>query len=342
MKKTLSILLMLCLFVQVSFAQIAAVKDLIEQGIKMHDKKNFSGAIESYKKALQIDKKSPWANYECASSYFAMKDYENCIKHCDNVIAANIDYVDQAYILKGSALDVTGKPQEAVIIYKRALQSFTGNYLLYYNLALTSFNLKDYKTTDDALQKVLKLNPSHNNSHYLLALSMINQGKRVKAILALYNFLLLEPLGGKAEAALQALDDEFKKGVKVEKDKNSTITIPDKKDEDFYTADLMLGLLESSTANETNKGKSETQLFVEKTESLFKILGESKKNNKGFWWNFYVDYFYSICENKFTEPFCQYIGQSRDSTYKKWVSDKKNLEKLEAFSTWYVKYERKF
>ncbi len=342
MKKNLSILLMLCLFVQVSFAQIAAVKDLIEQGIKMHDKKNYSGAIESYKKALQIDKKSPWANYECASSYFALKDYDNCIKYCNDVIAVNIDFVDQAYILKGSSLDVMGKPKDAVKIYKKGLQSYTGNYLLYYNLALTSFNLKDYKTTDDALQKALKLNPSHNNSHFLLALSMINQGNRVKAILALYNFLLLEPVGGKAVAALQALDDEFKKGVKLEQDNNTTIIISDKKDDDFYTADLMLGLLESSKANEDNKGKSVSQLFIEKTESLFKILGESKNNKKGFWWNFYVDYFYAISENKFTEPFCQYVGQSRDSTYKEWVSDKKNLEKLEAFSTWYVKYERKF
>ena len=342
MKKLFSFLLILLFLQQVSFAQLTAVKDLIAQGIKLHDKGDYNGALESYKRALLIDKKSPQANYESASSCFALKDYINCIKYCDNTIALNLDYIDQAYILKGSALDVSGKPKEAVSTYQKAIQNFTTNYLLYYNLGLTSFNLKDYSTTDNVLQKALKLNPSHTSSHFLLALCMINQGKSVKAILALYNFLLLEPKGVKASAALQALNDQFKKSVKGEDDKTVGVTITDNKDDDFYTVDLMLGLLESSKTNEVNKGKSESQLFLETTESLFKILGESKQNKKGFWWNFYVDYFYAISNNKYTEPFCQYITQSQGNTYKAWVSDKKNMANLESFSTWYLKYIRKF
>jgi hypothetical protein len=324
-----------------TFAQETVIKDLINQGIKLHDKGAYTGAIDMYNKALLLDKRSPLANNEIASTYLANKDYESCIRHCDQVINVNIDYVDQAYILKGSAQDLLGKPQDAVKTYKTALKKYTGNQLLYYNLALTSFNLKEYKDAADALQHSLKLNPSHASSHFLLGLTMLVQEQRVKGMLAIYNFLLLEPTSKRTASALLALEDEMKRGVQKDSAGPATITRPSKKEDDeFYTAELMLDLLESSKANESNKGKSAHELFTENTHSFFIILGEMKKDRQGFWWNFYVDYFYTLATNKHTEAFCYYITQSKGDIYTKWVQD--NLSKIEAFSTWYTKYLHKF
>ena len=111
----------------------------------MHDKGDYEGAIQFYKKALQSDKNSIQANYELASSYLAIKNYANTLKYADKVIARNLDYVDQAYILKGSALDLMGRKPEAINTYRLALKKYKTNHLLYYNLALTSFNIKNYK-----------------------------------------------------------------------------------------------------------------------------------------------------------------------------------------------------
>ena len=341
-KPILLILLFTCLLSGV-FAQNNAITELINEGIKMHDKGDYTDAVDQYKKALLLNPKSPQANYEIASSFFALKNYETAIKYCNKVIAAQSAYMDQAYILKGSAQDVLGKPKEAVKTYKLALQKYTQNYLLFYNLALTSFNLKAYKDTDAALRSALKLNPSHASSHFLLALSMLVQENRVKGILALYNFLLLEPKSKRTTAALQTLQEELKKGVKKDSEKSTTITLPGKKaDDEFYTAELMLGLLESSKTNESNKTKSAAEIFAENTNSFFTILGEMKKDKKGFWWDFYVDYFYTIATNKHTEAFCYYIAQSKDDAYDEWVKDKTNLKKMEDFSEWYTKYLHKF
>lgn len=341
MKKNISLLLLFTFFVLGLFAQQTAVTDLISQGIKLHDKGDYTGAINLYKKALVLDKRSAHTNYEMASSYFSMKDYANTVKYSNIVIALNIDYVDQAYMLKGSAQDLSGKPREAVKTYIQALKKYTNNYLLYYNLALTSFNLKEHKDADNALQKALKINPYHASSHLLLAYSMMIQENRVKGILALYNFLLLEPKGNRTASALKLLEEQLKEGVKKDNKKSVTITLPGKKDNDeFYTAELMLGLLESSKLNETNKGKSAAVLFAENTNSFFTILGEMKKDKKGFWWDFYVDYFYTLAINNHTEAFCYYITQSKDDTYTQWVQN--NLEKAEAFSTWYTKYLHTF
>ena len=312
------------------------INGLISEGIKLHDKGNYIGAIDLYKKALLVNNISTQANYEIASTYLTIKDYKNAIKYSDNVIAANVDYMDQAYILKGAALDNLGKQLEAIKTYEQGLKKFTKNYLLYYNLALTSFSLKDYKTADGSLEKALTLNPSHASSHFLLALSMRTQGNRVKGILALYNFLLLEPNSKRTASAVKTLEAALKKS-----NEKISLAMPTKKENDeFYTAELMLALLESSKANESNKTKSAAQLFSENTNSFFEILGAIKKEKKDFWWSFYVDYFYTIASNNLTEAFCYYITQVNEDVYKEWL--KNNLQQLESFLAWQTKYLHKF
>jgi tetratricopeptide (TPR) repeat protein len=313
--------------------------NFITEGIKLYDKGDYEGTLEMYKKALTSNPTSVHAKYEIASTYLQLKDYTNAIKYSEKVIAINRDYVDQAYILKGSALDNLHKPTEAVAVYKLAIKKFPKNQLLYYNLALTSFGLKDFKTTDDASIKALMLNPLHANSHFLLALSQLTQGKRVPAILALYNFLLLEPKSKRSPSALQTLEDEWKKQSVKKKAANKNEPVKKEEDE-FYTVSLMLDVLESSKNNEANKTKPAIVLFAENTNTFFTTLGEAKKDKKNFWWNFYVDYFYTLAQNHHTEALCYYITQSKDSAYDEWLKD--NLKTMETFSEWYTKYLHKF
>ena len=145
MKKIIGFLLVALLLCLGVFAQ---ENNFITEGIKMHDKGDYTGAVEMYKKALQSNKNSIHAHYEIASSYLALKDYANTLKHANIVIARNLDYVDQAYILKGSALDLTGRKTEAIKTYNQAVKKYPKNHLLYYNLALTNFNLQNYPKHD--------------------------------------------------------------------------------------------------------------------------------------------------------------------------------------------------
>jgi tetratricopeptide (TPR) repeat protein len=335
MKKMIGFLLVALSLCSGVFAQ---ENNFITEGIKMHDKGDYEGAIAFFKKALQSDKNSIQASYEMASSYLALKDYSNTLIYADKVIARNLDYVDQAYILKGSALDLSGKKTEAINIYKLALKKYKTNHLLYYNLALTSFNVKNYKEAEDALQKALKLNPLHASSHFLLGMSMIGQKKRVQACLALYNFLLLEPKTKRSASALLALEDEWKNAGKQEVISNNVQA--NKVEDEFSTVRLMLDVLEASKNNEANKNKTAVALLAENTQIIFTLLGEVKKDKKGFWWNFYVDYFYTLASNHHTEALCYYIYQSRGDTYDVWLKD--NLPKMEALSEWYTKYLHKF
>lgn len=324
-----------------AYAQEAVINDFVNQGIKLHDKGNYTAAVDLYKKALLLNPKSAFANYEIASTYLALKDYQSAIVHSNKVIVANIDYVDQAYILKGTALDKSGKLYEAVAVYKEGIKKFKGNHLLYYNLALSLVNVEDYTQAADALEKSLQLNPAHASSHLFLGNIMSIQQQRIKSILALYNFLLLEPQTNRTTTAYGMLEEQYKKRIKNDTEKSVTITVPAKtKNDEFYTAELMLDLLEAGKTNEANKNKTAMQLFAENTNSLFTILGELKKNKHGFWWDFYVTYFYDMAQKNHTAAFCYYISQkSKPNDYSNYY--KTNLPKLELFSEWYTRYDRK-
>ena len=61
----------------------SSIDDLVEEGIKYHDKGDYDKAIETYKKALEINPESTLVNYEIALSYFSKGDYKLAIKYSD-------------------------------------------------------------------------------------------------------------------------------------------------------------------------------------------------------------------------------------------------------------------
>ena len=52
------------------------INSWVEKGIVFHDEGNYEKAIETYKKALEIDPKSSLVHYEISLSYFYNKDYK--------------------------------------------------------------------------------------------------------------------------------------------------------------------------------------------------------------------------------------------------------------------------
>jgi hypothetical protein len=341
MRKIINAILIFSLLVFKVYGQADDLQSYIDEGVKLYDNGDFKGAIEQYKNALAIDKNSVLANYEIASTYFALEEYKNAIEHIDVVLSGKSNNLENAYILKGSALDMLGNTKEAIKSYKEGIKKFPNSNLLYYNIALTYYNIKDYKNSEDALLKSLTIKSTHASSHLLLGIMMSQQGKRVKSLLALYNFLLLEPVGKRAESAYQLLDRELKRGVTRQNDKETTITISSNKESDeFMAAELMLSLLEASKGIEENKDKTEYELFTTNTKSFFTILGELKKNQKGFWWDNYVDFFYDMIKEEHVEAFSYYITQSKeDEKITEWL--KNNQKKTDALLAWQTNYNRK-
>lgn len=336
MKKKLLGMILISFFTINQVIAQSNINNLIKEGIQYHDKGDYKKAIETYEKALKLEPKSPLANYEIALSYFSKKDYKKAIKHSDIVLNQNDKYMLQAYMTKGSALDLLGKTKESIKLFKKAIKTTKGHYLLDYNLALNYFKINDLNNAEQNVINAIKQNPNHSSSHLMLAKIHNLKENSVQTLLATYYFLFLEPNTTRSNEALQLLQHNFG-GKNVSKDSNKpntiNITLSENNDSQFGAAELMVSMLEASKSLEENKEKTSDEMFLKNTNSFFTILGELKEEeNKEIWWTFYTTFFYNLSKSEHLETFCKYITQNENDASNKWLTQ--NEEKLIKFDNW--------
>lgn len=330
----LTILFLTLLFTTSIYGQ-SELEILVDQGVQYHDMGDFDKAIDTYKKALKIDPKSALVNYEIALSLFSKGDYKESEKYSKEVLKQNKDFMLEAYIINGSALDMLGKTNESIELFEKAIKKTKGSYLLYYNLALNYYKINNLDKAEENVINAIEMNPNHSSSHLMLAHIENQKGNPVQALLASHYFLLLEPISARSKEGYDLIQKNFKGNVREDKDnpKNITILVSPDENNEFSPVELMISMLAASKTLEDNKDKTEDEMFVENTESFFKVLGELKKpESKGIWWNFYTDFFYSIAKSDYIETYCKYISQVGSKNSKDWIA--KNESQLNDFSEW--------
>jgi len=311
------------------------VEKLVQKGIEYHDNGEYKKAIDTYKEALIFDPKSTLINYEMALTYMNMGDYEKSIEHADIVLKQNEQNMIEAYVVKGSALDVMGKTKQSIKVFEKAIKKTEGHYLIYYNLAINYFNMNEIEKAEENIFNALLLNPEHPSSHLMLAKIHDTKKNAVKSILASHFFLFLEPNTKRSIEGNELLQNNFGGNVTTDEEEPNTINIllslNDTKE--FGAAELMVSMLSASNKLEKNRDKTEDELFVENTASFFKMLGElNKEKEDNFWWNFYIPFFYDLANSAHLETYCKYITQSVNSNSEDWLSE--NPSKLDELEQW--------
>ncbi len=316
------------------FAQ-NTVEDYVKEGIKFHDNREYDKAIIEYNKALELDPKSTLINYEISLSYFSKGNYKEAIKYSDFVLKQKENHMLQAYLTKGSALDMLGKTKESIKLFEKAIKQKENHYLLNYNLGLNYYKLGNLDKAEENVIRAIELNSNHSSSHLMLANIHNQKGNSVQTLLATHYFLFLEPNGKRSEEAYQMLQNNFGGNVSKNSNKPNTINImlSPNNDRQFGAAELMISMLEASKSIEENEGKTEDEMFIKNTESFFKVLGElKKKKNKEIWWTFYTTFFYDLAKSEHLETYCNYIIQIANESSQKWLTE--NNTKLTEFDTW--------
>jgi tetratricopeptide (TPR) repeat protein len=316
-------------------AQPDKIQDYVSKGIELHNQGKFNEAIACYKAALAIDKKSALANYELSYTYFVIKSYSEAIKYSKLALKHPNDIQHQAYVILGSSLDLTGKPEKAIKTYEQGLTKFPNSNLLNYNLALTCFNHGQLDKAEIAAINAISIKPTHGSSHVVLSAIMQEKGQRVKSMLPLYFLLMLEPNSQRSPLIYKNLLRQLGQGVEKKDDKNINVNISlsGSQTDEFSAAEMMISLLAASKFTEENKNKYEVELFVEANNGIFSILGELKKEQKGFWWDLYVTNFYSLVQTDNDEAFSYFISQSTGSKQvNEWIA--KNPEKIQKLNDW--------
>ena len=323
---------LLCLLCISLFAQEETAQEYIDKGITYHDQGDYDKAIEAYKKALEIDPNSSIAYYEISFSYFGKQDYKKAEEYGKKSIALDDKNLVHSYITLGNALDMQGKSKEALKIYEKALKKFN-HPLLNYNYAVTLYDEKQFDKAYTVITEGIAQNPNHPTSHILLSDIMAKKGNRIKAVLPLYYFLMLEPATERSERQYQRLQNYLSQGVSAS-DTGIDITINPAED-DFSAAEMMMSMVKASNSLEENKDKTALELFAENNASIFSILGELRDDKKGFWWDVYVDPFYSLTQDNLIPVFSYYISFTQGEAATQWLTS--HEEDYNRFKNWFAK-----
>ncbi len=360
----------LCSLLFVSFSLFAQkdVKSLVREGIKLHDTGNYEEAIKKYEEAAKIEPKSTLVNYEMANTYIAMSDFKKAVKFADKVIDVKGDNLDEAYMLKGTALDMDGKPKDAIKAYKDGIKANPNSYLLNFNLGITLSGLKELKEAEPYYLEAIRLKPSHASSHLQLGNIGMAFDSKTKGLLSYYFYLLLDPNNKFSKLAYENIKKLMPDAESL-KDKNNpnsfNISISQSGDSEVSSLDLLLSMMSltetmmdssslkiegakkaedsAATRKIMNKiaPKNTFDAFAKRNDSFFKSIGEMNDKKKGkhsFWWHFYAEFFADLQKNGHTEAFSFYISQpSKDKYVKDWL--KGNREKVEKFTAWVGAYK---
>lgn len=319
----------------------------IEAGIELHDDGKYGEALSKYDEALQMDANNLFALSEKAMTLEASKRYEEAIEISKLILKLYPEQDNKTvYVVYGNSLDHSNKKDLALEIYDEGLKKHPTYYQLFYNKAITLYSIKEVEKAELAFEEATKLNPTHTSSFN--ALGVLNNSNRIASIMASSRYLVLDNKSSRAKGNLESLLALMKKGVTKTGEKNISLVLDPnsfgdsgkKKNlpNDFSSADMALSMSAALTFDEKSRNNTEVQNFINQFETMCKVLSETRKNKKGYFWEFLAPYFIEMEKNNLVEPFAYHIfnmKQSEDVL----KYQKENAEKIEKFLSWNKVYK---
>ncbi|HEX2629317.1 MAG TPA: tetratricopeptide repeat protein [Chitinophagaceae bacterium] len=330
------------------FAQEESKADsLVTEGITLHDKRDYDGAIAKYDAAIQLDPAHHLAIYEKSLSLMSLKKYEEAGELLRQVIKESKDKKIRlsAFVNYVTALDLLDLPGESVKIYDQGIKEFPEYYLLPFNKGVTLLGLKKTEEAADCFKKSVRLNPNHGSSHNVLGRMTISNN-RIAGLMALFTFLLVEPGTQRAKDNRELLEQQLMKGVSQKDDKTIEISVDasslkkDKsKEDDFGPANLALSMTAAlSRSKQDSVKKNDAEVLLDRMGTIIAIIDETKNSKKGFFTTFYVPMLVALKGTDHFKTSCYIaLATAGNEEVNAWL--KANEDKVAAFFSWFKAYK---
>ncbi|UOQ98893.1 tetratricopeptide repeat protein [Hymenobacter sp. 5317J-9] len=163
---------------------------LVNEGVALHDKEDFAGAIAKYQAVTPGDSSYAIAQSELALSCYASGKNEEAVAAAKRAIALN-PFEPVTYNTLANAQEELKQIDAALATFKQGLQLFPYNQNLYYNQGVTYLQQGRTAEALASLQHSAELNPTHPNSHRMLAVAAARQGQTAHALISWLTYLAL-------------------------------------------------------------------------------------------------------------------------------------------------------
>jgi tetratricopeptide (TPR) repeat protein len=289
--------------------QVAAEK-LVQQGIQLHDKGDYDGAITKYDAALLLDEANLFALAEKALTLLTAKKFDESVKVCKIAIRNHPGeaMLNTIYLTYGNALDEQKQTDKALDIYDEGIKKFPTFYQLYFNKAITLERVMKHDESLTCLHKSVSLKPNHPGSHNLIARIQYDKNQKIPSLMAYCRFMTLEPLTDRAKENLTNIQTLMKGNVEKTGDKSITInvdpaTLAKPTETSFSSQELMLQADAALDFDPKYANKTTVEQFIRKLDNVCASLKESKASKSGFYWDYYAPYFIDMKDKQMVETF---------------------------------------
>ncbi len=167
-------------------------------------RKMYREAISEYIKTLQIKPQHVEANMNLASLYIELKNWDLAIPHLEAAQTGRLlkkREHEMLYNNMGLAYYGIKDYKKSVIYSKKAIELDPNFVFPYYNLGMALDKLGKYDKAIDAYKRAISLIPGYVDAHYNLGVTALKNKDRATAKKAFMRVLELDPMGERAKSA---------------------------------------------------------------------------------------------------------------------------------------------
>lgn len=152
------------------------------KGLALKDLKKYKQAAECFNQAIDIESTNHiyYLNKGCALS--GMKEWSKALECFNKSIELKLDF-DLAFNSKGVVLNELKQYKQAVECFNKAIEFDSKKSTYYFNLAETLKNQREFKSSLEVVNKAIELNSSHALSYNLKGLVLIELKDYKNAVL---------------------------------------------------------------------------------------------------------------------------------------------------------------
>jgi len=196
-------------------AKLASIKKLFEDGVTASRAGDNDGALAKFNEAIGVMPTCYDCYYNIGYAYAQKKEYDKAEEAFKKAIELKADYVEAynglatIYNAQKKFEDATTASQKAASLAAAGGPAQSGGGVdALYNQGVILWNAGKAEDAKKAFEEAIKADPKHANSHYQLAMCLINLGKLPEAIAEFEAYLANAPDGqyaGQVKAMLSQL-----------------------------------------------------------------------------------------------------------------------------------------